>query len=206
MRVNDIFQSLQGEGYWTGVAATFIRLQGCEVGCPWCDTKYAWKMDGGKSMTVDDICAQLDQTRHVVITGGEPLLQNLDELIAALHTAGRYVQIETAGGTPFYGDLPPDYLTWSPKPNLLYQADPTVWKMCDEVKFVIDDSIGIDVIHTTIKQLEVDRPRMITLMPEGLPPTQSHIKLAVAWVTQLSQYTDMPIRFGMRLQCILQIK
>lgn len=116
--VNEVFATIQGEGRWAGTPAVFVRLQGCEVGCPWCDTKHTWELDGSQpftQMTTTELVGQIQTAagaiRHVVITGGEPLMHPIDGLINALH--GFTVQIETSGTYP-----PPGadcWLTVSPK-------------------------------------------------------------------------------------------
>lgn len=111
--VNELFETLQGEATFVGTAAVFIRLQGCDVGCPWCDTKYTWAMDNAVAsirgkvdevnsfawMTTSELVAEIESfhARHVVITGGEPCTYDLTELTAALIAAGFSVQIETSG-------------------------------------------------------------------------------------------------------------
>ncbi len=116
--VNEIFTTLQGEGHWTGTPATFIRLQGCDVGCPWCDTKHTWELNPENETTLDAIIAKVDpsptfalasvdqlvdivinnQEQHVVITGGEPCAFDLTEMTARItRRTLRQVQIETSG-------------------------------------------------------------------------------------------------------------
>lgn len=117
--VNEIFQTIQGEGQMTGVAALFVRLQGCPVGCAWCDTKQTWdvlpanQVDNGvifqtdgsigrwSELTPAAIIAGFDAqqftAKHVVITGGEPCMYDLRPLTNALHAAGYTTQIETSG-------------------------------------------------------------------------------------------------------------
>ena len=94
--VNDkpaIFETLQGEGRWQGTPATFIRLGACNLTCDFCDTEFnTWK-----GMTTEEIVSLLPKPKHVVITGGEPALQNLGPLVHALHSKDKYVSIETNG-------------------------------------------------------------------------------------------------------------
>lgn len=111
MRVNEIFYSLQGEGYFTGTAAVFVRLSGCNLSCPFCDTQHQTFSE----MTEEAIVAAVNRYKatHVVITGGEPTLQLTASLIDKLHAAGKFVQIETNGTV-----APPagaDWVTCSPK-------------------------------------------------------------------------------------------
>lgn len=119
--VNEIFETIQGEATFTGTPAVFVRLQGCDVGCPWCDTKHTWKLD--PAMQVErlvSIVTKIEDTplyarvsaeqlaqmltgydaRHVVITGGEPCNYDLAELTERLIKMGRTVQVETSGTEP----------------------------------------------------------------------------------------------------------
>jgi len=198
-QVNEIFQSVQGEGYHTGVPATFIRLQGCTVGCVWCDTKYTWAA-GGSKMDVISILAQV-QHHHVVITGGEPLAYDLDELLIALK--GRFVQVETSGQHMLRGRLKPTWMTWSPKPRLQWSApEPFKW-LVDEIKFVVDDVLTEDVINKVYGWFD-SAHRMgvqVVLMPEGCPPTEASMKRAFDLVMANPSW-----RFSDRLQYRLGVK
>ena len=93
--VYEQFESIQGEGLWTGIPASFIRLQGCNLQCPWCDTKETW-LGEAQALSTEQIMAGV-QCKHVVVTGGEPLLHDLTELLKALTEAGKLVHIETNG-------------------------------------------------------------------------------------------------------------
>ncbi|EIM1707393.1 7-carboxy-7-deazaguanine synthase QueE [Aeromonas dhakensis] len=137
--INEIFQTIQGEGVFTGLPAIFVRLQGCPVGCPWCDTRHTWvvdparevgvqavldcsnESDGWSKMSTEQILASFQQlgyqARHVVITGGEPCLYDLQDLSTALIAAGYQVQIETSGTS----EIKTHERTWvtvSPKINM----------------------------------------------------------------------------------------
>ena len=109
--VNEIFYSLQGEGYYTGTAAVFLRFAGCNRSCSFCDTDHVH----GVPMSADEIadsCAAFP-ARHLVVTGGEPLLQLDSALLRKLKTKGFYVQIETNGSLPAPPEV--DWVTCSPK-------------------------------------------------------------------------------------------
>lgn len=110
-RVNEIFYSLQGEGHFTGVPAVFIRLSGCNLACPFCDTRH----QKHETLTARQIIEKIAPfpSRHCVITGGEPSLQNLAPLVDALHADRRFVQIETNGTHPLPSGI--DWVTCSPK-------------------------------------------------------------------------------------------
>ena len=109
------FYTIQGEGYHQGKAAYFIRLAGCDVGCVWCDVKESWKEENHPKVTVSYLLDQVKQsnTRMVVITGGEPLMHDLEPLTTALHENGYLINIETSGAWPMSGKA--DWICLSPK-------------------------------------------------------------------------------------------
>ena len=124
--VNEIFYSLQGEGFYTGTPAVFLRFSGCNRRCSFCDTDHA----RGTVMTaceIADACAAFP-ARHLVATGGEPLLQLDSHLLRALKAKGFYVQIETNGSMPVPVEV--DWVTCSPK-EAPWQVD-----RIDELKIV----------------------------------------------------------------------
>ena len=111
----ETFHSVQGEGYWTGVNAFFIRLGGCDVHCPWCDTKHSWNSSRHPQKFLKELVTQAKNVnpRIVIITGGEPLMHDLLPLTTAFKDAGIQVHLETSGAHPFSGDF--DWVTFSPK-------------------------------------------------------------------------------------------
>lgn len=111
MKVNETFLSLQGEGYFTGTAAFFLRLSGCNLRCPFCDTQH----QSYTEMSEDEIVAEASRhkPRHIVITGGEPALQLSRTLVDKLHAAGFFIQVETNGTLPLPEGI--DWVTCSPK-------------------------------------------------------------------------------------------
>lgn len=116
MRIAEIFESLQGEGKLLGIPSVFVRVSGCNLRCRWCDTPYAsWKPEGREMTPAEIEQAVLGYTsRHVVITGGEPLIMpELESLCFRLAAAGKHITIETAG-TRFV-PLPADLISLSPK-------------------------------------------------------------------------------------------
>ena len=110
-QVNEIFYSLQGEGYYTGTPAVFVRFAGCNRACAFCDTRH----DSGRPMTAAEIVRHIEAfpTRHLVVTGGEPTLQLDSDLLRAIKADGWYVQIETNGTLPVPVEV--DWVTCSPK-------------------------------------------------------------------------------------------
>ncbi len=113
--VMEHFYTLQGEGYHQGRAAYFIRLGGCDVGCVWCDVKDSWDADKHEKLEVESLKLKVGETQAgiVVVTGGEPLMHNLDELTTVLREAGLKTHIETSGAHPLSGTW--DWICLSPK-------------------------------------------------------------------------------------------
>ena len=102
-RVAEVFYSIQGEGATAGVPAVFARLQGCSVGCEWCDTKYSWDPARGRAIELDVLVAEMEAypCRRAVITGGEPLESPLFvPLLTALGARGWALEVETSGTLP----------------------------------------------------------------------------------------------------------
>ena len=113
--VMEHFYTLQGEGYHQGKAAYFIRLGGCDVGCVWCDVKDSWDAEIHPKYEIESLLSEVKKTpaQLVVITGGEPLMHNLDELTRELQAAGLKTNIETSGAYPLSGSW--DWICLSPK-------------------------------------------------------------------------------------------
>lgn len=110
-KINEIFYSLQGEGYYTGTPAVFVRFSGCNLKCSFCDTRH----EEGVEMSDEEILAEVEKhpACMVILTGGEPSLWIDDVLVDALHRAGKYVCIETNGTRPLPQGI--DWVTCSPK-------------------------------------------------------------------------------------------
>ena len=126
--VNEVFQSPQGEGFYTGRLAIFIRFAGCNLHCDFCDTKYAWERLSGEARTPQELMdwiveEQQWKSKFVVLTGGEPMLQDyqaLIDLVCRLKDAGYYVAIESNGTLLIDTDkIPLDWVTVSPKTALV---------------------------------------------------------------------------------------
>ena len=132
-KINEIFYSLQGEGFYTGTPAVFVRFSGCNLKCSFCDTQH----EDGRMMSDDEIIAEVCKypCRMVILTGGEPGLWIDGKLTAALHAAGKYVAIETNGTCILPEDI--DWVTCSPKEGAILKVS-----RIDEVKVVY---VGQDV-------------------------------------------------------------
>lgn len=133
--VMEAFYTLQGEGFHAGRAAYFIRLGGCDVGCVWCDVKDSWDASIHPQFTIEQIVNEASQHkgRLAVITGGEPLMYDLDELTKALKQAGFQTNIETSGAHPMSGHW--DWVCFSPKK--FKEAHPSIFEQANELKVIV---------------------------------------------------------------------
>ena len=136
--VMERFPTLQGEGAWTGHAAWFIRLGGCDVGCAWCDVKESWPTDVHPQVEVSTLVQEAVDSGlpRVVVTGGEPAMHDLGPLTKALREAGLDTHLETSGAHPVSGDW--DWVTLSPKK----------FKPCRDQWYNIADELKIVVVNT----------------------------------------------------------
>jgi organic radical activating enzyme len=135
MKIVETFTSIQGEGLNAGKAAFFIRMAGCNNACPFCDTKESWN-NFGNELSVEEIIALIPQNiENVVITGGEPLLQNLDEICEKLHQLSKKIWIETSGTERLSGKF--DWICLSPKKHC--EVVKELYDNANELKIIIED-------------------------------------------------------------------
>lgn len=164
--IYETFYTWQGEGCHMGKPAFFIRLFGCPVHCPWCDSAGTWHPDHipkhiEKKLTNELVSeALINDPGIVIVTGGEPCIHDLTELTTALQTAGLKVHLETSGAFPIRGTF--DWITLSPK----------IWKKplneclskADEFKLIVDSTSALNIWENEIAQFWKDKP--IWLHPE----------------------------------------
>jgi len=162
VKINEIFTSIQGEGVNTGIPTTFIRLQGCNVGCSWCDTKESWNNNEGIELSIDSIINKIE-TKNVCITGGEPCLQDLTELTNKLD--GYYLTLETSGTSKITGDF--DWITLSPKLNFKPPLKDSIF-LADEIKFPVGKQSDLLVIKDFLLENKVKQGCIILLQPISL--------------------------------------
>jgi len=164
LKINNIFWSLQGEGLLSGTPAIFIRLSGCSLQCSYCDTRDAWS--AGRQMSVAEIETAVVELKNsapqsrLIITGGEPLQQDLGELVGLFREKKYFVAVETNG--LHFQDLPFDWWTVSPKDAAAYQVHPQLWARVAEIKLLVTAALTLDVL-TAIRQ-KTSAP--IILQPE----------------------------------------
>lgn len=145
------FYTLQGEGFHTGRAAYFLRLGGCDVGCVWCDVKESWPAEAHPKVEIQEMVRQASEHpgRLAVITGGEPLMYNLDELTSSLQDSGFETNIETSGAYPLSGHW--DWICISPKK---FKAPlPDVLAAAHEFKMVVYHKSDLDWMQQFLPHL-----------------------------------------------------
>ncbi len=129
------FYTIQGEGFFQGHAAYFIRLGGCDVGCTWCDVKESWDANAHPKVSVEEIVnrAKASGTKLVVVTGGEPAMYDLTTLTTSVQQAGLQINIETSGAYPLTGTW--DWVCFSPKK--FKAPDPSIYTRANELKVIV---------------------------------------------------------------------
>lgn len=190
------FYTLQGEGAHTGRAAWFVRLGGCDVGCSWCDARETWNPRVHPPVEAAEIVRRVtadNPSRAVVITGGEPLIYQLDELCDGLHERGIEIFLETSGSHPFSGSF--DWVCLSPKRRLppLDEA----WARADELKVIVERAEDLEWAEQCAAR--VSPATRLFLQPEWsrrdevMPLIVSYIKNNPRWRASLQSHKYMRI-------------
>jgi 7-carboxy-7-deazaguanine synthase len=202
LKVAEVFHSVQGEGFFTGTPAAFIRLHGCGVGCPWCDTPYTWKQ-APRPVTFEELIQAPPESalvaevtpdvladwtgyrpgRHVVVTGGEPFEQDLNALLTGLNADGCYVQIETSGtvGVPETTLVQTDWITLSPKVGMPggRQVDRRLLDVADEIKMPVGRDRDLAALLDLLGQRQGD-PVPVWLQPLSQSPAATRLCIEAA--------------------------
>lgn len=200
--INEVFQTIQGEGIFTGVPAIFIRLQGCPVGCPWCDTQHTWEQQPNDEVALSEVTEKTQATphwanataeqlvdlleqkgytaKHIVITGGEPAMFDLIELGQALEQAGYQLQIETSG-TFLLKVTDATWVTVSPKLEMPggYMVRPDCMKRADEIKYPVAMQKHIDQLDRLLASCPPREGVSIALQPISQRPRATELAMEV---------------------------
>ncbi|WP_232367665.1 7-carboxy-7-deazaguanine synthase QueE [Alteromonas pelagimontana] len=201
LKINEMFETIQGEGVYTGVPSVFLRLQGCPVGCSWCDTKHTWTLDDAFLTTSDQVIDKKQENeaffeadaeallelfakqgyhaKHVVITGGEPCIYDLSPLTNYLHQHGFTTQIETSGTYEIKCD-PATWVTVSPKVNMKggLPVLESALRRANEIKHPVAMQKHIEELDALLAKIKDDLPAHICLQP----------------ISQQERATDLAIR------------
>ena len=189
------FYTIQGEGYYSGHAAYFIRLGGCDVGCHWCDVKESWDAELHPLTKVDTIVSSASkQAKLAVITGGEPLMYNLDYITKELKAKGMQTNIETSGAYELSGDF--DWICLSPKKAKL--PTQSVYDAANELKIIVYNNH--DFIFAEQQASKVNPNALLLLQVEWSkrhemgPLVIEYVKNNPKWKisVQTHKYLDIP--------------
>lgn len=205
MKISEIFYSIQGEGLLVGVPSVFVRTTGCNLRCVWCDSPYTSWAPAGEELSLDAILAGVAEfpARHVVVTGGEPLLlPDVVPLCERLRAAGYHVTIETAA--TLFRPVPFDLASLSPKlsGSTPWQREGGRWALRHEqrrlrpdvlaaflergpcqLKFVVDHPDEVEEILALLRLLPPVDPMRVLLMPQGV--TRDELAARGAWLAEV---------------------
>lgn len=172
--VMETFYSVQGEGFHTGKAAFFIRLGGCDVGCPWCDVKESWNADHHPRKLIADLAdeAKRSGAEIVIVTGGEPAMHNLDQLTDQLHAKGLQTHIETSGAHPLSGKW--HWICFSPKK--FKNPLPEIYRKANELKVVVVNKH--DLLWAEEHAAKLNEECLLFLQPEWSKREKTGILIA----------------------------
>lgn len=191
----EAFYTIQGEGYYKGTAAYFIRLGGCDVGCHWCDVKESWNAKKHPMVPVEEIVNKaVEYSRTVIITGGEPLMWNMLPLTRALKEQGVRTHIETSGVYPITGVW--DWICLSPKKVKLPTEE--IFLKANELKIIIYNKH--DFVFAEEMASKVSENCILYLQPEwskrkdSMPKIVDYVKKKPKWKVslQIHKYLNIP--------------
>jgi len=194
--VMELFYTIQGEGFHTGKAAFFIRIGGCDIGCHWCDVKESWNANLHPLTSVEQIVSNVEEydAKSVVVTGGEPLIYNLNELTKQLKRKKISTFIETSGAYPFSGTW--DWICISPKKNSPPLKENL--KLAGELKVIVYNKHDLNWAEEQAAQCGKDT--LLFLQPEWskreelMPMIVDYVKTHSKWRISLQthKYINIP--------------
>ncbi|TVO37036.1 7-carboxy-7-deazaguanine synthase QueE [Vibrio algivorus] len=197
-KINEIFETIQGEGYFTGVPSVFIRLQVCPVGCSWCDTKQTWTAEESDKTTLGDIIIKQGDSpswspasvedivslyqhqgytaKHVVITGGEPCIYDLHPLTSAFEAIGCQCQIETSGTSEIICS-DNTWVTVSPKIAMKGKLEvlDSALQRANEIKHPVGTQKDIDQLDALLTRAQCESKSNIALQPISQKPRATEL-------------------------------
>jgi 7-carboxy-7-deazaguanine synthase len=190
------FYTIQGEGFYQGHAAYFIRLGGCDVGCVWCDVKESWDASAHPLISIEEMTnrAKASGTQLVVVTGGEPAMYDLNALTTSLRNAGLKTNIETSGAYPLTGLW--DWVCLSPKK--FKTPDVSVYEKADELKVIVYNKSDLSWAEELAQK--VNSNCILFLQPEWskekemIPLIIDYVKGNPKWQVslQIHKYMNIP--------------
>ncbi len=192
--IMESFYTIQGEGYYSGSAAYFIRVAGCDVGCHWCDVKESWDSNIHPVISINMLVDNaVKHSKMVVITGGEPLMWNMNPLTKLLKQNGIKVHVETSGSNTLTGSW--DWICLSPKKRK--PPSDEVYLRANELKVIVFNKH--DLIYAEEQSKKVNKKCILFLQPEWdkkdemLPIIVDYIKKNDKWKISLQTHKYLKI-------------
>ena len=204
MKISELFFSIQGEGELTGIPSVFVRTSGCNLRCRWCDTKYSSWTPEGENVDIEELVERVCSypARHVVITGGEPMIaKDIKEFVDLLKQSGKHITIETAGtiapngiqcdlasispklsdSTPEKGEISEEWIERHDSTRIDYNIlNEWIDSYEFQLKFVVSRKEEINEVKCIIDKIESDiLPEKVLLMPEGTDSETIHSRYDV---------------------------
>ena len=199
MKISELFFSIQGEGELTGMPSVFVRTSGCNLRCRWCDTKYSSWTPEGENVDIEELVEKVCSypARHVVITGGEPMIaKDIKEFVDLLKQSGKHITIETAGtiapngiqcdlasispklsdSTPEKGEISEEWIKRHDSTRIDYNIlNEWIDSYEFQFKFVVSRREEINEVKCIIDKIQGDiLPEKVLLMPEGTDSETIH--------------------------------
>ncbi len=201
LKVNEIFWSAQGEGVRSGISSIFVRMAGCSLRCPYCDSRDAWSRGrrlGPAAVTaeVGELKAAIPQAR-LVVTGGEPLEQDLGDLLASFGRKHWFVAVETNG--LHFQDLPCDWWTVSPKDVASFRVHSRLWAKISEIKLLVTPALDLAVL----KKMRGRTEAPIILQPEH--HDRNRYRRTFAFFKACAESGIPGIRLGLQLHRVFRV-
>ena len=204
MKISELFFSIQGEGELTGIPSVFVRTSGCNLRCRWCDTKYSSWTPEGENVDIEELVEKVCSypARHVVITGGEPMIaKDIKEFVDLLKQSGKHITIETAGtiapngiqcdlasispklsdSTPEKGEISEEWIERHDSTRIDYNIlNDWIDSYEFQLKFVVSRKEEINEVKCIIDKIKSDiLPEKVLLMPEGTDSETIHSRYEI---------------------------
>lgn len=219
MRVSEIFYSLSGEGIHTGIPTVFVRLQGCNLSCTYCDTKYSLNPKGGREMSITEIMHRVKELRRdswVLITGGDPLCQERDtgKLVTALKDAEYLVEVEengSLGPPPWFREVDSWSVDVKCPSSGAYGTFRTLWlkrlRKCDSLKFVVGTQEDLRFVRGFLNGTRFRTTVLLSPLSKVLANKDGEENVAYwsePWLKEVAEFCkEHDVRFSLQIQKIL---
>ncbi len=201
-KVNEIFWSIQGEGARAGISSVFLRLSGCSLGCHYCDSKSAW--ENGEFLDTSEIIKRIVKlykkypASQVVITGGEPFEQNIENIVGELKKRDIFIAVETNG--IHFSNLPIDWWTVSPKDVNGFAINDSVREKISEIKLIVNENLKIKTVEDYAAKNEFP----VFLQPQH--PDIDRYEKTFSFFEKCSKKGIKNVRLGIQMHRIFKIR